>query len=93
MGSQRQTPNVYAPQSGLEPHFHITHAEYETREDGTICVSAFEERRGELILRYTCTITAPNLIRVSRVASSMAAEAHQVAANWYIRGGTEPDGH
>jgi hypothetical protein len=78
MGSQNPKARVYAPQSGLEPHFHITHAEYEASSDGTITVCAYEERRGELILRYTCTITAPNLIRSSRAASTMAAEAHNL---------------
>jgi hypothetical protein len=79
MGSQRPKPRVYAPQSGLEPHFHITNVEYEASSDGTITVSAYEERKGELILRYTCTITATNLIRSARAASVMAADAHNIS--------------
>jgi hypothetical protein len=78
MGSQRPRPRVYAPQSGLEPHFHITSVEYEA----SITVCAYEERKGELILRYTCTITATNLIRTARAASVMAAEAHNMS-EWH----------
>jgi hypothetical protein len=78
MGSQNPKARVYAPQSGLEPHFHITRHEYEVSPDGTVTICAYEERRGELILRYTSTMTAPNLIRSSRAGSTMAAEAHNL---------------
>jgi hypothetical protein len=82
MGSQRPKPKVYAPQNGLEPHFHITATEYEISSDGTVTISAYEERKGELILRYTATITATNLIRAARSASTMAADAHN-ASEWH----------
>jgi hypothetical protein len=79
MGSQRPKPRVYAPESGLEPHFHITHVEHEVSTDGTVTICCYEERRRELVLRYTVTMTATNLILAARSGATIGADAYNVS--------------
>jgi hypothetical protein len=78
MGSQRPKPRVYAPQSGLEPHFHVTDTEYEISSDGTVTICHYEKRRGELVLRLTMTMTATNLILACRGGSTIGADAYNI---------------
>jgi hypothetical protein len=68
-----------APESGLEPHFHVTDATYEVAPDGTILVSCYEEIHGELRLLYFMTVTASTLAVMARKAQQIAGEAHNLA--------------
>lgn len=91
MGSTKFADRRYAPNTGLEPHFHITHAEFEVSPDGTITIMVYEERRDELVLRFSCTVMAQNLIRMARAASTIAAEAHNVVE--WVKMARDTDGH
>jgi hypothetical protein len=82
----RGGPKKIAPESGLEPHFHVTNATYEVAPDGTILVSCYEEIRGELRLLYFMTVTPATLSVMSRSAMQIAGDAHNATM---FRGFTE----
>lgn len=76
MGSRNAAARMpIAPETGAEPHFHVTDAVYEIQVDGTIRVSIYEEVHGELVLRCTATVMPGNLERMSRKSGYAAAEA------------------
>lgn len=78
------------PESGLEPHFHITDVTYEILADGNLHISAYEERRGELRLQFSVTMMPANLLRAARAATAVAADAHNVAMFRDLLGNGEP---
>ena len=77
-GSRERQKTPIAPETGLEPHFHVTHVMHEVASDGTVMIYCYEERRGELRLQYTATMMPSNLISAARAASIIAADAHNM---------------
>jgi hypothetical protein len=71
-------PKPIAPESGLEPAFHVTDVHFEISSDGSVLISLYEERRGELRLQATLHMMPLNVLKAARTASTIAAEAHNV---------------
>jgi hypothetical protein len=77
--SNPSTKRLIAPETGLEPHVHVTDADFEVQADGTILITAYEERRGVLIPRVLHTVMPANLIRMAAKAARVGAEAHNMS--------------
>lgn len=71
-------PRTISPESGLEPRFHIVDADFEITSDGTVLVTGYEERHGQLIPAMFATVTPANLIRMAAKATRVGAEAINV---------------
>jgi hypothetical protein len=65
-----------APETGLEPHFHITDCTYEVTSDGTILIADYEEVHGELRLVCYRTVMPTNLSIMASAALKTSADAY-----------------
>ena len=71
-------PRRIAPETGLEPHFHINDAIFEVTSDGSILVTAYEEMHGVLKPAFHVTVMPANLLTMAQKAFKAVADAHNV---------------
>jgi hypothetical protein len=74
MAGAKPRNQIIGPETGAEPHYHITDIVTELEEDGTITIRVYQLQRDELRLQFSVTVMAANLIRMGRAAMAAGAE-------------------
>lgn len=78
-GSGPAKPKRIAPETGLEPHFHIVDGTFEVSSDGTVLFTGYEAIRGELRVTFYVTMTPQVVLALSRSGMQTGADAHNVS--------------